>query len=122
MTYGYPPPPPPAKPPIAGGDLAASIILLIFTLIGGGVAAFFAVFMMAFTDYCPPATCHVEAGVTAVMTAFIIAGVIGLAGTVLTIVQLVRRKLAWPVAVGTMILCGGACMVGIAAYIAAVGG
>ena len=86
MTYGYPPPPPPllpppAKPPISSGDLAASIIALVLTFIGGGVGAFFAVFMMAFTDYCPPATCHIDAGVTALMIGFGIAGLIAVAGT-----------------------------------------
>ncbi|MEZ0050604.1 hypothetical protein ABIA30_001602 [Mycobacterium sp. MAA66] len=121
MTYGYPPPLP-AKPPISSGDLAASIVALVLTFIGGGVGAVLAVFMMAFTDYCPPATCHVDAGVTAAMTGFTIAGLIAIAGTTVTVVQLTRRSRGWPFAVGTLVLCGVACALGIGGYIVAVGG
>jgi hypothetical protein len=35
-----------------------------------------------------------------------VAALVGLAGLVVTVVQLVRRKLAWPFAVGTLVLCG----------------
>ncbi len=110
-------------PPRSGVDLAISITLLVLTYAGGGVAAFLAVFMLAFTDYCPPATCHIDAGgVTAVMTGFGVAVLIAIAGTVITIVQMVRRAKAWPWATGTLVLCAVACGLGMAGYIAAVGG
>ncbi|WP_043986129.1 hypothetical protein [Mycolicibacterium llatzerense] len=121
MTYGYPPPPP-AKPPISSGDLAASISALVLTYVGGGVAAFFAVFAMAFTDYCPPATCHIDAGINAIAAGFIAAALVALAGTVFTVIRLVKRLRAWPFAVGTMGLCAVLCLFGIGAYLAAVGG
>lgn len=104
------------------GDLIGSIAALVLTVIGGGVAAFFGLFFMAFTDYCPPATCHIDAGVNAMAAGFIAAAVIGIAGTVMTIIRLVARRPAWPFAVGTMGLCALACGLAIAGYLAAVGG
>lgn len=120
MTYGYPPPP--AKPPLSSGDLAASISALALTYVGGGVAACFAVFAMAFTDYCPPATCHIDAGINAMAAGFIAALVVALAGTVVAVVRLAKRRPAWPFAVGTLGLCALLCVLAIGGYIAAVGG
>lgn len=121
MTYGYPAPPP-AKRPISGVDLAVSITALVLTVVGGAVAAFFGIFFMAFTDHCPPESCDIDAGVTAMFTGFIAAAVVGIAGTVLTIVQLVRRSTAWTFAIGTLLLCAAACVAGIGGYLVAVGG
>ncbi|MCF6385714.1 hypothetical protein L2K20_01920 [Mycobacterium sp. MBM] len=121
MTYGYPPQPP-AQRPISGVDLAMSITALVLTVAGGAVAAFLGIFAMAFTDHCPPETCHVDAGVTAMFTGFTVAAVLWLAGTVLTIVRLVRRATAWPFATGTLVLCAAACLAGIGGYLVAVGG
>ncbi|MDT5360844.1 MAG: hypothetical protein QOC69_2606 [Mycobacterium sp.] len=44
-----------------------------------------------------------------------------LVGLVVTIVQLVRRRLAWPFASGTLVLCGVICLFGGVGYFAAVG-
>jgi hypothetical protein len=108
------------KPPISGVDLAISIVVLVLTLIGGAGAAFLALMMMAFTDHCPPETCHIDAGVTAVFAAFGVAAVVGIAGTVATVLALVRRVRAWPFAVGTMVLCAACCLLGLLGYGAAV--
>ena len=121
MTYGYPPPTP-ARPPLSSGDLAASISALVLTYVGGGVAAFFAVFALAFTDYCPPATCHIDAGINAMAAGFIAAALVALAGTVVTVIRLVKRLRAWPFAVGTLVLCAVLCIGAIGGYIAAFGG
>lgn len=121
MTYGYPPPPAVARP-IPRVDLAVSITALVLTVAGGAVAAFFGIFIMAFTDHCPPATCHIDTGVTAMVTGFTVAAIVWLAGTVLTIVRLVRRAAAWPFALGTLALCAAACVAGIGGYLLAVGG
>ena len=121
MTYpGFPPPA--AKPPVSGLDMAVSITALVLTVLGGAVAAFLGLFMMAFTDYCPPATCDIDTGVAAMFTGFIAAGALWIAGLVMTIVALVRRSKAWPWAIGTLVLCAGACLLGIAGYLVAVGG
>ncbi|WP_173010103.1 hypothetical protein [Mycolicibacterium sp. P9-64] len=117
----WPPAPVPAKPPISGVDLTISIIALVFTLLLGGSAAAMGFFLLAFLDSCPPETCSADDAVTAIGISLIIATVVGLVGLVVTIVQLVRRSLAWPFAVGTLVLCGVICALGFAGYFAAVG-
>lgn len=118
MSQSYPPP----KPPISRADLVGSLAALVLTVIGGGAAAVLGVFMMAFTDYCPPETCNIDAGVTAIMAGFAAAAVVGAIGTVMTIVRLVRRNPAWPFAVATLVLTAAACAAGIGGYLFAVGG
>lgn len=120
MSYSYPAPP--AKPPVSRTDLVWSIVALVLTFAGGGVAAFLGLFVMAFTDYCPPATCHVDVGVSTMVTGFIVAAVLGLAGSIITVIRLTTRAPAWPFAFGTLALCALACTVAIAGYIKAVGG
>lgn len=129
MTYGYPPgygyaptPGPPPKPPISAGDLTVSVIAMVLTAVGWAGAAFLGLMMMAFTDHCPPATCSIEGAVTAIMTGLAVATLVAVTGIVLTIVALIRRKRAWPVAVGTLVVCAAACVLGILGYITAVGG
>lgn len=114
-------PPVPAKRPVAAADLTISIIALVLTVLLGVGAAVMGLFLVAFIDYCPPETCSIDGAVTAVGTALMIAFAVGLAGTVVTIVQLVRRRLAWPFAVGTLALCGVVCVLGGVGYGAAVG-
>lgn len=111
---------PPA--PRSGADIAISIIALVCTFLGGAAAAFLGLMTLAFTDYCPPETCHIDRGVTLITTGFGIAAAIAVIGTVITTIRLVRRSLAWPFAVGTLILCGMACVSGIFGYITAVSG
>lgn len=121
-SVGMPPSYPPPKPPISRRDLAGSLAALVLTAIGGGVAAFLALFMMAFTDNCPPTTCNIDAGVTAIMAGFAVAAVVCAIGAVVTIVRLAGRNRAWPFAVATLLLTAAACAAGIGGYIAAVGG
>ena len=124
MGYPHPgyPPYPPAKPPRSTSDLTISIVVLVFTALLGIGAVVMGVFSLAFLDYCPPATCSAEGAATAVMTALGVAALVGLAGMIVTIVQLVRRKPAWPFAVGTMALCLVVLFFGGMGYSAAVGG
>ncbi|MCX2711973.1 hypothetical protein [Mycolicibacterium sp. J2] len=124
MTYGYQPfpAPPPVPRPRSGIDLGVSVTLLVLTYAGGAAAAVLGVFMMAFTDYCPPATCDIDTGVMRAMTGFGVAALVALAGTVATIVALVRRARGWPWALGTMVVCGVACGLALAGYVTAVGG
>jgi len=124
MGYPHPgyPPYPPAKPPRSTSDLTISIVVLVFTALLGIGAVGMGVFSLAFLDYCPPATCSAEGAATAVMTALGVAALVGLAGMIVTIVQLVRRKTAWPFAVGTLGLCLVVLFFGGMGYSAAVGG
>jgi lysylphosphatidylglycerol synthetase-like protein (DUF2156 family) len=121
---GHPsyPPPRPAKPPIAGTDLAVSIGALILTVVFGGAAAVMGLFSLAFLDYCPPESCSAEGAATAVGTALMAAFAIGVAGLVVTVIQLYRRKPGWPFAVATFVLCALAVVLGGVGYAVAVGG
>ncbi|MGB3483654.1 MAG: hypothetical protein WBB07_15760 [Mycobacterium sp.] len=126
MVYGMPqmlppPPPVPRKPPISGVDLGISITAILLTAAFGAVAAFIGVFMLAFLDTCPPATCSVEGAIGSVGGALLIAAAVGVSGITFTIVQLTRRARAWPIAVGTLVLCIVICVIGLFAFGAAVG-
>lgn len=99
-----------------------SIIVMVVTVLLGAASAFLGLMSVAFLDYCPPVTCSAEGAVGAVMAAVGIAAVVAVAGIVVTIVQLVRRKLAWPFAVGTLAVVGVILALGVVGYGAAVGG
>ncbi|CAN3129248.1 Transmembrane protein [Mycobacterium sp. smrl_JER01] len=116
----YPVRPVPSPPRCSGADVGVSLALLALTVLFGAVAATFGVLSLAFLDHCPPATCSVDGAVNAVFTALLAAAGIGLTGLVLTIVQLARRKTAWPFALGTFVLCVFAVLLGLVAYSAAV--
>ena len=73
----------------------------------GGCAAVMGLFLLAFLDSRPPESCSADRAVTAIFTALAVA--------------LVRRKLAWPFAGGTLVLCGVICGVGLVGYFVAVG-
>jgi hypothetical protein len=118
---GYPAMPP-SKPPVNGADVAISVVILVVTALFGAAASFFGFFFLAFLDSCPPETCTVEGAVTAVMGGLGTALIIGVAGLIATVVQLVRRKRGWPIAVATLVLCIIAVFLGGVGYVIAVGG
>jgi hypothetical protein len=117
--YGYAAMPLP-KPPVSGGDIAVSVVTLVLTVLLGAAATFLGFFSLAFLDSCPPATCSAEGAVLAVMTALGVAAVIGVVGLVVTVVQLSRRKRAWPIPVATFVLCAIAVFSGGVGYVMAV--
>ena len=117
----YPGYPPSAEKPRSGADMAISITVLTLTVLMGAAAAVLGLFSLAFLDSCPPATCSAEGAVNAVVTSLLVAGGIGVLGVALTVVRLVQRKTGWPVAVGTLVLCAVAVVVGGVAYAGAVG-
>jgi len=114
-------PPPPRKPPVSAVDLTASIVALVLTVLVCAGAAVMGLLLLAFLDHCPPQTCSVDGAVTAVGTALVAALAVGIGGAIATVVALVRRRPAWPFAVGTLVLCGVVCVAGGAGYSAAVG-
>nr|WP_090346611.1 hypothetical protein [Mycolicibacterium malmesburyense] len=116
---GYPPPQPYQRP-VSGADIAASVVALVITAGMIAVGAFFGLFSLAFLDHCPPATCSEEGAVNAVFTAVLLAIAIGVAGLIMTVVQLVRRAPGWPFALGTFGLCLATFVLGGFAYTAAV--
>lgn len=123
MIYGMPPPPPPPprKPPISGVDMGISITAMVLTVAFTAFAAFIGIFMLAFLDTCPRATCSVEGAIGAVGGTLLITAVTGVVGITVAIIQLLRRSLAWPIAVGTFVLCVLICVIGINIFGAAVG-
>lgn len=103
-------------------DLVVSIITIVLIAASGVVAGAMYFMMFAFTDSCPPERCSIEGAVTALLAAFVVGLVVGVGGSIAAIVRLVRRKLAWPWAVGALVACGVIAMLGVAGYLAAVGG
>jgi hypothetical protein len=112
---------PAPSPPLSRTDLVISVATLAVTAACGALAALLGVFLLAFLDDCPPETCHVESAVTAIGAGLLVAFVIGVIGLVATVIQLVRRKPAWPFAVATLVLVLIALGGGVVAYSAAVG-
>jgi vacuolar-type H+-ATPase subunit I/STV1 len=122
MVYGMPPAPPaPRKPPISGVDLGVSITAIILTVAFGAFATFIGVFMLAFLDTCPPATCSLQGAIGSVSGTLLITGVTGVIGITFTVLALLRRALAWPIAVGTFVACVVICVVGINVFGIAIG-
>jgi hypothetical protein len=118
MPPPWPPPPPP--PRSSGADITVSVLLIVGTVLTVGAGSMMGVFSLVFLDDCPPATCSVDGAVTASTTTVAIAALVGLAGIIITIVRLARRKSAWPFAVGTIAACIGVFLVGALAYTGAV--
>ena len=96
-------------------------MLLVVAVVGWAVAAGMEFMMLAFTDYCPPERCNADRAATSVLLSVSAAGVLMLIGSVLTIVFLVRRRLAWPFATATLILSAAAELLGFVGYFVAVG-
>ena len=112
---------PPAKPPISRTDLWVSLAVLAVTMLMGAAAAVGGLFSLAFLDYCPSETCSAAGAATAVFSALGAAGVIGALGVIITVVQLVRRRLAWPFAAAALVICAVILAAGAAGYVSAVG-
>ncbi len=124
QPYPYPYAPYPYAPqqPRNAADVTASVLMMVMTVLLGGLAAVIGVFMLAFIDHCPPATCSIDGAVTAVMGALAVAALVGVTGVVLTMVAIGRRKKSWPLAAGTLGLCVVVLFGGFVGYFVAVGG
>lgn len=118
---GYPGYSVPPKSPVSGADIAVSVVGLLLTAGMIALAAFFGIFSLAFLDHCPPESCSAQGAVNAVISAWLIAAAIGLAGLIVTVLQLVRRKRGWPFALGTFGLCLLTFVIGAFAYTMTVG-
>ena len=124
QPYPYPYAPYPYAPqqPRSAADVTASVLMMVMTVLLGGLAAVIGVFMLAFIDHCPPATCSIDGAVTAVMGALAVAALVGVTGVVLTMVAIGRRKKSWPLAACTLGLCVVVLFGGFVGYFVAVGG
>lgn len=112
---------PTAPRPRAVWDIVLSIVFLVAAVVTALIGAVSQVFILAFTDYCPPATCHIDQGTNSVFATWIVIAVVLLVSIVLTIVLLVRRRRAWWVALIGLVLVIIGAIVGFVMYITAVG-
>jgi hypothetical protein len=94
---------------------------MVVAVIGWGVGAAMEFMFLAFTDYCPPESCSADRAATAVLLSVSVAAVLTAIGCIATIVQLIRRRMAWPYAVAALAASGLAELVGFVGYFAAVG-
>jgi len=112
---------PGAKPPLAKWDVTLCAVLLIASALGWIAAAGTELFVMAFTDYCPAATCDPNKAFLSIVVALSAAAAVIVAGVVLAIIRIVRRRLGWPFAAATLVLSMVAEALGLVGYVAAVG-
>jgi hypothetical protein len=101
--------------------VALSIVLMVVAVVGWVVAAGMEFMFLAFTDYCPPEHCSAGNAATSVLVSVSVAAALTVIGCVATIVQLVRRRSAWPYAVATLATSALAELLGMVGYFAAVG-
>lgn len=122
---GYPPQYPqyPQYPPQPSrdADRVVSIILLVLAALTVAGGAFLGLLLLAFLDYCPPESCSANGALISVTAAVGLAVAVGIAGLVLTSVRLGRRQTAWPLALGTLVLCPLILGIGLIAFQTAVG-
>lgn len=76
-------------------DIVLTIVLLVIGLLSGVFAFFAEFFIAAFTDSCPPATCHLNAAAASLGITWLVIAVVLILCTVFAIIRMVRRRLAW---------------------------
>jgi hypothetical protein len=107
--------------PVSQADRVISILVIALIPFVGAAAAFLGIFMLAFLDNCPSETCSAEHAALSVWTSIGVGVCVAIAGIVVTIVRLVRQRLAWPFAVGTLLLCGVIGVAGVVGFLISVG-
>jgi hypothetical protein len=83
------------------GDIALSVVFLVLAWCAVVLGAVLALLSLAFLDYCPDATCSTVGASGAQLGAGMVAVLVGLVGTVVTIVLLVARRRGWWLALAT---------------------
>jgi hypothetical protein len=105
-----------------GWDVALSIVFMVFAVVSALVAGFLQLFLVAFTDVCPPATCHEDLGFTELSIIWIVVLTVLVASILLSIVFLITRRRAWWIAlIGLAVVLLGS-VLGVVLYYFAVGG
>jgi MFS family permease len=124
MTDSTSVPPAPLVPPVRTRqvwDIVISIIFLVLGLATFGIGGVLSVFLAAFTDNCPPATCNAELGLSAVFGIYGVAAVLFFIALVVTIVLLVLRRRGWWVALIGLAVSIAAVIAAVVAYSNAIG-
>lgn len=101
-------------------DIALSVVLLVLSYAAFLLGALFALFSVAFIDYCPE-PCHAGEAAGAQVVAGIVGAIVALVGTIATIVLIVVRRRAWWVAAATLFLVVVGWIAGFIAYTVAFG-
>ncbi len=96
-----------------------SVAALVFTVMLGGLAVLVGIFSVAFLDHRHQSSA--DGAVTAVVVTLAVAGLFGAVGFFATAVRLARRRIAWPLSVGTLVVCMLTCMAGALWYASAIG-
>ncbi|MCX4094064.1 hypothetical protein [Nocardia sp. alder85J] len=118
---GWNAPPPPARPAAAGWEVAVSVCLLVLALLGCGLTGATGLFLFAFTDVCPPDRCSPDHAFYALAAAVLVAGLLLVCGTVVTVVRMRRGRTAWPIAVAVAAGCLALCAAGLTGEAVALG-
>jgi hypothetical protein len=100
----------------------ASVAALVIAAVVIAMGVLVGVFALAFLDSCYAPRCSEAGAWTAVGAGLVAAAVIGVAGMVVTIIRITRRRPAWPFAVSALVLAALVLAVGAIGYTAAVGG
>lgn len=98
-----------------------SIAALAVTAVVVATGVLIGVFSLAFLDSCPPQRCSQGGAWAAVGSSVVAAAVIGIVGLAVTVMRLTRRRLAWPFALGALVVAVLVLAAGAAGYTAAVG-
>jgi hypothetical protein len=101
-------------------DRVVTIVLIVVTVLGLAATGVIDLFMAAFTDYCP-APCQVDAGVSTVLTYWIVAAALSLAGTAFAIVRLTRHLRSWWVQLTTLLAVLFLAIIAIGSYESIIG-
>jgi hypothetical protein len=98
-----------------------SIAALVVAAVVVATGVLIGVFSLAFLDSCPPQRCSQGGAWAAVGSSVVAAAAIGIVGLAVTIMRLTRRRMAWPFALGTLVVAVLVLAAGAAGYTAAVG-
>jgi hypothetical protein len=99
--------------------LSIAALTVTAVVVANGVLV--GVFSLAFLDSCSPPLCSQGGAWAAVGSSVVVAAVLGIVGLAVTVVRLTRRRMAWPFAVGTLMVAVLVLAAGAAGYAAAVG-
>lgn len=99
-------------------DVALSIVLVVLTNTAFVLGAIFAIFGVAFIDYCPEG-CDANSAVSIQFATGAVLAFLALLGSVLTIVLLVRRRRGWWLALTTLLVVVVGWIVGFLMFAAA---
>lgn len=119
MSHGYGaehPPYPPPKPPMLAWDLTMSVIVLVLTGVVVAFGVLFGTVSVVFLDFCPPERCSVGGVMASVALTLLLAVLVAFAGLVVTVMRIARRRISWPFAFATLVLCTLTLALGTSAY------